>query len=63
MGDARLKITKRITRCAAIEVDPDTGMRDLAIPDTLLRTFDHADCGVYARVIEGGEIRPGSKIC
>ena len=59
IGNARLKITKRITRCAAIEVDPDTGMRDLAIPDTLLRTFDHADCGVYARVIEGGEIQAG----
>jgi hypothetical protein len=58
IGDTRLKVAKRIMRCAATEVDPDTGIRDLAIPDTLLRTFDHADCGIYAQVIAGGEIAP-----
>ena len=58
IGDARFKIAKRIMRCAATEVDPDTGIRDLAIPDTLLRTFDHADCGIYAQVIADGEIAP-----
>jgi uncharacterized protein len=56
IGAARLKATKRIKRCAAINVDPDTGIRDLTIPATLMRTYDHADCGVYARVIEGGNI-------
>src|SRR5215468_6956682 len=45
---ARLKIVKRIVRCAATNVDPDTGARDLVIPETLLRSFGHADCGVYA---------------
>jgi hypothetical protein len=59
---AKLKIVKRIVRCAATEVDPDTGIRDLAIPDTLLRTFDHADCGIYAQVIAGGEIAAGDTI-
>src|SRR4051794_32038464 len=59
IGSARLKVTKRIKRCAAINVDPDTGIRDLAIPATLLQTLDHADCGVYARVIAPGEIAPG----
>jgi MOSC domain-containing protein YiiM len=48
--------------CAAINVDPDTGMRDLEIPATLLRTYDHMDCGIYARVIEGGEIAAGDAI-
>ena len=62
IGSARLKVTKRIVRCAAINVDPDTGMRDLEIPETLLRTFDHMDFGVYARVIEGGDIAPGDAI-
>ena len=59
IGDARLKVTKRIKRCAATNVDPATGVRDLAIPDTLLRTFDHADCGIYVQVIAGGEIAVG----
>ncbi len=62
IGDARLKVAKRIMRCAATEVDPDTGIRDLAIPDMLLRTFDHADCGVYAQVIMGGVIAPGDAV-
>jgi uncharacterized protein YcbX len=62
IGDARLKVAKRIMRCAATEVDPDTGIRDLSIPDTLLRTFDHADCGVYAQVIVGGVIAPGDAV-
>ena len=55
-ASARLKITKPIVRCAATNVDPDTGMRDLSIPDTLLRSFGHADCGVYAEVVEAGDI-------
>lgn len=62
IGSARLKGLKRITRCAAINVDPDTGMRDLEIPATLMRNFDHMDCGIYAQVIEGGEIAPGNAV-
>jgi MOSC domain-containing protein len=59
---ARLKIVKRIVRCAATNVDPDTGARDLAIPETLLRSFGHADCGVYGEVIEAGEIAVGNEL-
>lgn len=62
IGDARLKVTKRIVRCAATNVDPDTGARDLTIPATLMKTFDHADCGIYAQVIAAGEIAPGSSV-
>jgi uncharacterized protein len=59
---ARLRIVKRIVRCAATNVDPDTGMRDLAIPDTLMRSFGHADCGVYGEVVEAGEIAVGDEL-
>ena len=59
---ARVKIIKRIQRCAATDVDPDTGIRDLTIPRTLLDNFDHTDCGVYAEVIAAGEIAPGDAI-
>src|ERR1043166_3626213 len=45
---ARLKVVKRIVRCAATNVDPDTGIRDLQIPDTLMRNLGHTDCGIYA---------------
>ena len=62
IGNARLKVVKRIVRCAATNVDPDTGIRDLAIPATLMKTFDHADCGVYAQVTEGGEVATGDTV-
>src|SRR5215510_2825945 len=59
---ARIKIVKRIVRCAATNVDPDTGTRDLAVPETLLHSFGHADCGVYGEVIEAGEIAVGNEL-
>jgi uncharacterized protein len=62
IGDARLKVVKRIKRCAAINVDPDTAARDLDIPHTLLRRFGHGDCGVYAEVIAGGTVAEGDMV-
>ena len=59
---ARLRVIKRIVRCAATNVDPDIGIRDLSIPDTLMRSFGHADCGVYGEVIAGGEIAIGDDV-
>ncbi len=62
VGSARLKAVRRIKRCAATNVDPQTGTRDLNIPQTLMRTFGHADCGIYTEVIGAGEIARGDKV-
>ena len=62
IGDARLKVVKRITRCAAINVDPERAARDLDITSELTRRLGHADCGVYAEVIAGGTISIGDAI-
>ena len=59
---AQLKVVKRIQRCAATDVDPDTGIRDLNIPRTLMDNFDHTDCGVYAEVTAAGDIAIGDAI-
>ncbi len=61
-GHARLKVVKRIVRCAATDVEPGTGIRDLQIPKTLMQAFGHMDCGVYAEVTGGGEIAAGDTI-
>ena len=61
-SSARVKVVKRITRCAATNVDPDTGIRDLHIPETLMRNFDHTDCGVYAEVVAGGLVACGDRM-
>jgi len=58
----RLRPVKRIVRCAATNVDPSTGVRDLTIPATLMQRYGHADCGIYAEVIAGGPIAAGDSI-
>ena len=62
INGARLKVIKRIVRCAATDVDPATGIRDRTIPKTLQQNFQHADCGVYAEVLTGGDIATGDAI-
>lgn len=62
LGTVRVRVVKRIVRCAATEVDPDTGIRDLPIPRTLTQAFGHSDCGVYAEVIAGGDIATGDAV-
>ncbi len=55
----RLKLARRTVRCAAVNVDPETGIRDLTIPPALDRHLGHSDCGVYAEVLNGGTVRVG----
>jgi uncharacterized protein YcbX len=62
IGPVRLKVVKRIVRCAATNVDPETAARDLTIPHTLMRHLGHNECGIYAEVIAGGSIAVGDAI-
>ena len=61
-GGTTLRIIKRTERCAATNVDPVTGIRDLTIPRTLDDHFRHTDCGVYAEVLEGGRLQAGDSL-
>jgi uncharacterized protein YcbX len=58
----RLKITRRIPRCAATQVDPTTGLRDLDIPAALMRHLGHVDCGIYAEVLTSGKLATGETL-
>lgn len=62
VGRARLHVVSRIVRCAATTVNPATAERDLNIPAILQRTFGHGHMGVYAEVIEGGQIARGDSV-
>jgi uncharacterized protein len=62
IGEARLKVVKTITRCAATNVDPDTAARDLEIPGAIHNRLGHNLCGIYAEVIKDGTIGIGDKI-
>lgn len=58
----RLQVIKRIERCAATNVDPVTGIRDLQIPKALMRGYGHVDCGIYCRIINGGALGEGERL-
>src|SRR6202022_2842132 len=62
IGETRLKVVKRIVRCPATNVHPETAARAPNTPHTLMRHLGHADCGVYAEVIAGGAIGVGDAV-
>lgn len=62
VGDAKLRIVRRIPRCPATDVDPASGARDMTIPRTLMAAFGHADLGIYAEVTAGGAITIGDDV-
>ncbi len=62
LGDVRLRVVTRTDRCAATNVAPGTGVRDMAIPELLERSFGHRDFGVYARVVTGGPVHVGDPV-
>ena len=62
MGGAMLRVTDRIVRCPATEVNPVTAQRD-ADPIRELRTlYGHTHLGIFAEVIEGGRFAVGDGI-
>ena len=62
LGGARLRVFKRIVRCPATEVNPETAERDAKPPQWLRQHFGHMDLGVYAEVIEGGRVAVGDAL-
>ena len=62
VGECRLKVFKRTVRCAATNVDPSNGERDMALPALIQRNWGHSDFGVYAHVVVGGLLKPGALI-
>lgn len=59
IGGAVLKINERITRCNATKVNPETGVLNADTLGGLEAAFGHQDFGIYATVVESGEIAQG----
>lgn len=62
IGDTVLAVEAVIGRCAATHVNPDSGVQDIDLVKTLNSTYGHNKCGVYARVVKGGRIKPGDRV-
>jgi uncharacterized protein YcbX len=59
LGAAELELFKPIARCAAVEVDPQAGVRDLPVVAGLFNHRGHVHCGLYLQVLEGGRLAEG----
>lgn len=59
IGGAILRVQERITRCVATTVDPATGISDAETLAALDAAFGHQDFGLYATVVQDGEIALG----
>jgi len=62
IGAVRLKVVLRTKRCPATEVDLNTAIRDVNVPDLLQKHYGHKDMGIYAEVLEGGVISTGDSV-
>ncbi len=62
VGGALLRVSKRIVRCAATQVNPETARRDADPVQELHRLYGHSDLGLHAEVIEGGRFALGDGI-
>ncbi len=62
IGEARLKVAERITRCRATMANPATGKIDADTLGALEAAYDHTDFGVYAVVTRPGSISAGDTV-
>lgn len=60
LGSATIAITARIGRCANIEVNPKTGLRDLPLLKLLQENYGHLQTGVLGKVITSGSVSVSS---
>ena len=59
IGTAQLEITAPINRCLNIDVNPDTGERDIPLFSLLQKHFEHKQTGVLAKVTSNGTATVG----
>jgi uncharacterized protein YcbX len=59
VGSVRVRVLGRTGRCAATNVEPGTGRRDMDLPAVLARKWGHTDFGVYLRVESSGMVTVG----
>ena len=62
VGWGRAKVFKPIVRCAATEVDPQSGVRDLEVVKALFDAYGNMHCGVYIQMISAGRVGLGDAI-
>jgi len=62
INDVSFKVEKNIPRCVAINLEPKTDDNSLNLLQSLKKTYNHFDMGIYLTSLNGGKIEIGNKI-
>ena len=62
LGEAEITVTAKIGRCMNIEVDPETGDRDIPLLSVLKEKYGHVNTGVLATVDGDGAVAVGDEL-
>jgi len=62
INNISFKVEKNIPRCVAINLKPTTDDNSLNLLQSLKKTYDHFEMGIYLTPLDDGEINSGDKI-
>ena len=62
INNISFRVEKNIPRCVAINLKPKTDDNSLNLLQSLKKTYNHFDMGIYLSVLEDGKINVGDKI-
>jgi uncharacterized protein YcbX len=62
INNVSFKVEKKIPRCVAINLKPQTDDNSLNLLQALKKTYNHFDMGIYLTALGGGEINLGDKV-
>ncbi|WP_434444052.1 MOSC domain-containing protein [Lentzea sp. E54] len=62
LGGVRVRGVRQTRRCAATEVDPATGWRDLPVVTMIRRTYGHQVMGIHVEVLTAGVVEKGGEV-
>jgi len=62
INNVSFKVEKNIPRCVAINLKPQTDDNSLNLLQSLKKTYNHFDMGIYLSALEDGKINSGDKL-
>jgi len=62
INNISFKVKKNIPRCAAINLKPKTDDNSLNLLQSLKKTYNHFDMGIYLTALDNGKIDVGDKV-
>ena len=62
INNISFKVEKNIPRCVAINLKPKTDDNSLNLLQSLKKTYNHFDMGIYLKALEDGKIYVGDSV-